>query len=146
MNIFESRRHEPRVVLKTRAVVIGDAGNGRTLRQEAVTIDVSPHGASVVVADELAIGTYVRYEAIGYFFRTRARVCSCTRDDANGLVILGLEHPDRANPLVIWGAADREPAPPESKPLDHEMAYVLVRAVKQPAKPRRRRARNPDVH
>jgi PilZ domain-containing protein len=121
VNIYELRRREPRVTLRTRAVIVGDAKRGRGLRQEAVTIDVSLHGASVIVADEIAVGSYIGYEAIGYYFRTRARVCSCKRDFNNGCVILGLEYSDRANPLVIWSAPEDERGQGES-----ESAYVVV--------------------
>jgi hypothetical protein len=103
MNVYSIRRREPRVKLTTKALIIDDSVEGSSREIECVTIDLSPHGASVFTEEELPIGTVIHFRGIGYSFDARARIRSVAKDRASGKNILGLEYLDNStNPLVIW--------------------------------------------
>ena len=109
MDIYSKMRREPRVRLRTRVRIEGTTKETGKFSIETLTLDVSPHGASVVVEKPLPIGTDVEFIASRYPFRAHATVCTVTRDAHTGLKVLGLEYPDgERNPLVIWAAVERE--------------------------------------
>jgi hypothetical protein len=109
MNIFSAKRREPRVRLKTRVQIAGRTPENEAFCYETLTLDVSPHGASVLVEAPLPIGTEVTFSAVRYAFHARAVVRSVSLDQETGGCVLGLQYPDHErNPLVIWQAVESE--------------------------------------
>lgn len=112
-NIYAVKRKEPRVKLHTQVRITTLSQTGPPQTYETVTLDVSPHGASVRIERALPLGSVVQFAAVGYKFETRAVVRSVVPDRLAGDYLIGLEYADdRTNPIVGWSAkrASREAA------------------------------------
>lgn len=110
LNLYSAKRREPRVRLRTRISLSGTDTGGDPFSVESVTIDVSPHGASVLLERDVAIGAQMEFQALKYAFATRAIVRSVYRDRFSGSMAVGLEFlGDTQNPLVIWSSAHGTP-------------------------------------
>jgi PilZ domain-containing protein len=105
MSIHAVRRREPRVRLRTRAVLFVRLTDGATRQFEAITTDVSPHGVAVVTSAEVPVGSVVDFLGRGYGFRARARVQNSSSDGATGCYRLGLIYLGKTNPLVLWAGS-----------------------------------------
>lgn len=107
LDVYNNKRREPRVKIHTRVLVVGCDANGDDFRAETTTVDVSPHGASVCLEQNLVRGSVVEFATQGYSFRTRAVVRAIEPDRVNGTYLVGLEYLDDAvNPVVIWGCGN----------------------------------------
>jgi hypothetical protein len=103
LDVFQSKRREPRVKLHTKVIVTGRDANGEVFSAETVTVDVSPSGASLRLESPLACGMVVTFSTRDYYFSTRAVVRSIEADGENGGALVGVEYlDDSRNPLVIW--------------------------------------------
>jgi hypothetical protein len=102
-DVYQNKRREPRVRLHTRVTLSGRDTNGEKFLCETVTVDVSPHGASLAVDHPLSQGEIVDFATRDYSFHTRAVVRSVERDRTTGTTVVGVEYLDDArNPVVIW--------------------------------------------
>lgn len=109
LDVYNNKRREPRVKIHTRVIVAGCDCNGEDFRAETTTVDVSPHGASVCLEQNLVRGSVVEFATQGYSFRTRAVVRAIEADRSSGTHLVGLEYLDDAvNPVVIWGDAHND--------------------------------------
>lgn len=109
LDVYNNKRREPRVKIHTRVIVAGCDANGDDFRAETTTVDVSPHGASVCLEQNLVRGSVVEFATQGYSFRTRAVVRAIDRDHESGSHLVGLEYLDDAvNPVVIWGQGQND--------------------------------------
>jgi hypothetical protein len=107
-DIFKNKRREPRVKLHTHVTVSGSDANGEIFSYDTITVDVSPHGASIALETPIRCGTIVDFMTRGYEFRTRAVVRSVEPDRKTSLLIVGVEYLDEAtNPIVIWAKPSR---------------------------------------
>ena len=102
-DVYQNKRHEPRVKLHTHVIVSGCDANGEKFLCDTVTVDVSPHGASLALDHPMRCGDVVEFVARDYMFHTRAVVRSVDQDRTTGTTIVGVEYLDAArNPIVIW--------------------------------------------
>ena len=103
VSVYAIKRKEPRVKLNTRVRITASHQTGAPETFDTVTLDVSPHGASVRSERSLPLGSVVQFAATGYPFVTRAVVRSVVPDRATGGFTIGLEYADdRTNPIVVW--------------------------------------------
>ena len=103
IDVYKNKRQEPRVKIPTHVIVSGSDADGEPFRCETVTVDVSPHGASLALELPLRRGAIIDFAARDYSFHTRAVVRSIDSDRATGATIVGIEYlDDRCNPIVIW--------------------------------------------
>ena len=110
-SIYDLKRKEPRVRLRTRVRLEGRNHDDSRFSLDTVTLDVSPHGASVLCEKSIPIGTVLEFIGTSYPFRAHAIVRSVTRDQESGMAVLGLEYPDdERNPLVIGAAVEGDDA------------------------------------
>ena len=102
-DMYKNKRREPRVKLHTHVTISGRDANGERFHCETVTVDVSPHGASLAIDYPVGQGEVVDFATRDYSFHTRAVVRSVERDRITGSTVVGVEFLDDArNPLVIW--------------------------------------------
>lgn len=102
-NVFLAKRREPRVKLNTHVTVSGRDAYGETFSCETVTMDVSPHGASLTIDRTVRCGTVVDFRTRDYEFRSRAIVRTVDMNRETGASTVGIEYLDEAtNPVVIW--------------------------------------------
>ena len=103
LDVFKSKRREPRIKLHTKVIVTGRDANGEIFSAETVTVDVSPRGASLMLTSPLSCGTVVNFSTRDYVFSTRAVVRSVEIDRVSGGSLVGVEYlDDSRNPVVIW--------------------------------------------
>jgi hypothetical protein len=112
VSVYALKRKEPRVKLNTKVRITTIAEHGEGTSFETVTLDVSPHGASVHAEIALPLDSLVRFAATRYVFETRAVVRSVVPERSSGGYIIGLEYlDDSTNPIVVWKKASTpEPA------------------------------------
>ena len=103
VSVYALKRKEPRVKLNTKVRITTLPNKGDGMSFETVTLDVSPHGASVHSDLALPLDSVVRFSAVRYVFETRAVVRSITPERASGGYLVGLEYlDDTTNPIVRW--------------------------------------------
>jgi len=103
LDVYQNKRREPRVKIHTRVTVSGEDKAGNRFSIDTITVDVSPHGASVCLEQALERGTVVEFATQSYTFRTRAVVRTVDADRSSGTHVVGLEYlDDHVNPVVIW--------------------------------------------
>ena len=91
VSVYALKRKEPRVKLDTKVQITTLPEKSEGVTFETVTLDVSPHGASVHSEVALPLGSIVRFAAIRYVFETRAVVRSITPERTSGGYIVGLK-------------------------------------------------------
>ena len=126
MSIHAVTRREPRVRLRTRAVLFVRGEDGATRQFEAITTDVSPHGVAVVTSAEVPVGSVVGFLGRGYGFRARARVQNSSSDGATGWYRLGLNYLGKTNPLVLWAGGDQVEGSAEDRAARVEACKAVV--------------------
>lgn len=81
LNVYSTRRREPRIHVRTPVVVEVDTSEGDGFACETLTIELGPDGASVVPNVPVAIGQIVRFRAVRNPFHARAVFCSTASPD-----------------------------------------------------------------
>lgn len=102
-SVFQSRRREPRVLMRSRFHVVGRCTSGQLFSRMAETYDLSPSGAGLLLDVPVPVDACLRISAMRYGFEALAIVRNCSPVAGSLSFLVGVEFLYGVkNPVVSW--------------------------------------------